>query len=32
MIYVVLGLILAVIGGSLISFFKMEKYVAEFVT
>ena len=32
MIYVVLGLILAVIGGSLISFFKMERYVAEFVT
>ena len=32
MIYVVLGLILAVIGGSLISFFKMEKYVAKFVT
>lgn len=32
MIYVVLGLFLAVIGGSLISFFKMEKYVAEFVT
>jgi uncharacterized membrane protein YraQ (UPF0718 family) len=31
-IYVVLGLILAVIGGSLISFFKMERYVAEFVT
>ena len=32
MIYVILGLILAVIGGSLISFFKMERYVAEFVT
>ncbi|WP_180073487.1 MULTISPECIES: permease [unclassified Acinetobacter] len=32
MIYVVLGLILAVLGGSLISFFKMERYVAEFVT
>ncbi len=32
MVYVVLGLVLAVIGGSLISFFKMEKYVAEFVT
>ena len=32
MIYVVLGLILAVMGGSLISFFKMERYVAEFVT
>ncbi|MDM1336450.1 permease [Acinetobacter pseudolwoffii] len=32
LIYVVLGLILAVIGGSLISFFKMEKYVAKFVT
>ena len=32
MIYVALGLILAVIGGSIISFFKMERYVAEFVT
>ena len=32
MIYVILGLILAVIGGSLISFIKMERYVAEFVT
>jgi len=32
MAYVVLGLILAVIGGTLISFFKMEKYIAEFVT
>ena len=27
-----LGLVLAVIGGSLISYLKMEKYVAEFVT
>ena len=32
LIYVVLGLILAVLGGSLISIFKMERYVAEFVT
>ncbi len=32
LIYVVLGLILAVIGGSLIIFFKMERYIAEFVT
>jgi len=32
MIYVLLGLVLAVLGGSLISFLKMEKYVAEFVT
>lgn len=32
MVYVVLGLILAVLGGSLISFLKMEKYIAEFVT
>lgn len=31
MVYVLLGLILAVIGGSLISLLKMEKYVAEFV-
>ncbi|MHA3093070.1 permease [Acinetobacter brisouii] len=30
--YVLLGLVLAVLGGSLISFLKMEKYVAEFVT
>lgn len=29
--YVVVGLIIAIIGGSLISFFKMEKYVEEFV-
>ncbi|WP_273776908.1 MULTISPECIES: permease [unclassified Acinetobacter] len=32
MIYVLLGLVLAVLGGSLISFLKMENYVAEFVT
>ncbi|GAA5185423.1 permease [Acinetobacter kookii] len=32
MIYVLLGLVLAVLGGSLISYLKMEKYVAEFVT
>jgi len=32
LIYVALGLVLAVVGGTLISFFKMEKYVAEFVT
>ncbi len=32
MVYVLLGLVLAVLGGSLISFLKMEKYVAEFVT
>lgn len=32
MVYVLLGLVLAVIGGSLISYLKMEKYVAEFVT
>ncbi|MDD2945952.1 MAG: permease [Acinetobacter sp.] len=31
MIYVLLGLVLAVLGGSLISYLKMEKYVAEFV-
>lgn len=30
--YVLLGLVLAMLGGSLISFLKMEKYVAEFVT
>jgi hypothetical protein len=30
-IYVVVGIILAVIGGSLISFFKMERYVADFL-
>ncbi len=30
-IYVIVGIILAVIGGSLISFFKMEKYVADFL-
>ena len=30
MIYVVLGLILAVLGGSLISFFKMERYPEVF--
>lgn len=30
--YVVVGLIIAVIGGTLISVFKMEKYVEEFVT
>jgi len=29
--YVVVGLLIAVIGGSLISFFKMEKYVEAFV-
>jgi uncharacterized membrane protein YraQ (UPF0718 family) len=29
--YVVVGLLIAIIGGSLISFFKMEKYVEEFV-
>jgi uncharacterized membrane protein YraQ (UPF0718 family) len=29
--YVVVGLVIAVIGGSLISFFKMEKYVEQFV-
>lgn len=29
--YVIVGLIIAVIGGSLISFFKMEKYVEAFV-
>lgn len=32
LVYVLLGLVLAVIGGSLISYLKMEKYVAEFVT
>ena len=32
MVYVLLGLVLAVLGGSLISYLKMEKYVAEFVT
>lgn len=32
MVYVLLGLVLAVLGGSLISFLKMENYVAEFVT
>lgn len=32
MVYVLLGLVLAVVGGSLISYLKMEKYVAEFVT
>mgnify|MGYP003537160142 FL=1 len=31
LVYVLLGLVLAVIGGSLISYLKMEKYVAEFV-
>ncbi|MHA3053507.1 permease [Acinetobacter sp. ANC 4640] len=30
--YVLLGLVLAVLGGSFISYLKMEKYVAEFVT
>ena len=30
-IYVIVGIILAVIGGSLISYFKMEKYVADFL-
>jgi hypothetical protein len=29
LVYVLLGLVLAVIGGSLISYLKMEKYVAE---
>jgi len=29
--YVIVGLIIAIIGGSLISFFKMEKYVESFV-
>lgn len=29
--YVVVGLVIAVIGGTLISFFKMEKYVEQFV-
>ena len=32
MVYVLLGLVLAVLGGSLISHLKMEKYVADFVT
>lgn len=32
MVYVLFGLVLAVLGGSLISFLKMERYVAEFVT
>src|SRR5690606_39440870 len=32
MVYVLLGLVLAVVGGSLISYLKMEGYVAEFVT
>lgn len=30
--YVVVGLVIAVVGGTLISIFKMEKYVEEFVT
>lgn len=30
--YVVVGLVIAVIGGSLISIFKMEKYVESFIT
>lgn len=30
--YVVVGLIIAVIGGTLISVFKMERYVADFIT
>lgn len=30
--YVVVGLVIAVIGGTLISVFKMERYVAEFIT
>ena len=30
-IYVIVGIVLAVIGGSLISFFKMESYVADFL-
>ncbi len=30
--YVIVGLIIAVLGGTLISVFKMEKYVEEFVT
>ena len=30
--YVVVGLVIAVVGGSLISIFKMERYVEEFVT
>ncbi|MBN2605357.1 MAG: permease [Bacilli bacterium] len=29
--YVIVGLVIAVIGGSMISFFKMEKYVEQFV-
>jgi len=29
--YVIVGLVIAIIGGSLISFFKMERYVEEFV-
>jgi len=31
LIYVAVGIVLAVIGGSLISIFKMEKYVADFL-
>ncbi|MBN2504469.1 MAG: permease [Bacilli bacterium] len=32
LIYVATGLLIAILGGSLISLFKMEKYVEEFVT